>query len=55
MALQGFFDSFNVRREILATFKQRRPYIVVVETSVLHGGGPLSELRAECEDCVDKG
>ena len=27
--------------------------MVVVETSTLHGGGPLAELRAECENCVD--
>jgi hypothetical protein len=50
----GFFESHNARREVRATFALRRPYIVVVETSRLHGGASLAELRAECEDCTDE-
>jgi len=54
---RGFFNSANCRREVLASFRRRKPkpFVVVVETAEAHGGGSTAAaaLRAECEGCGD--
>lgn len=48
---KGYFQSPNCQREILATIKNNKPFVVVLETSALHFGASASDFRAECEGC----
>ena len=47
---RGYFESRNCQREVVATVEKSKPLVPLWEKDQGHGGAPVSELRARCQE-----